>query len=95
MHGKVFLYENADAVTFVVGNASIAYVVVVSARAHTRYRDTVNRGEQNELRSPDPELFAVTVFAAALGALFLRLRREQQRVAQSAARIGRGRWRFG
>ena len=33
-----------------VGDASIAYVVVVSARAHTRYRDTVNRGEQNEFR---------------------------------------------
>ena len=48
--GKVFLYENSGVVTSVVGNASIAYVVVVSARAHTRYRDTINRRERDEFR---------------------------------------------
>jgi hypothetical protein len=39
-----------DGVTSVVGNASVTYMVAVSARAHTRYRDTVNRREQNVFR---------------------------------------------
>jgi hypothetical protein len=48
--GKAFCVVMRDGVTSVVASTGITYVVVVSARAHTRCRDTVNWEEQSGQR---------------------------------------------